>query len=400
MKILVLNCRIYSIEYEVFEMTNGARETELCNGIVDHIGFEQSILTHTTKNKTEKIVKAVLDHKKALELIDQTLLNTEYGVIKSKDDIDVIGHRIVHGGGTFTSSVIIDEDVKKEIYKDFELAPLHNPYNLKGVEAAETYFPGKPNVAVFDTSFHQTMPEVAYTYALPERLYHEYKIRKYGFHGTSHKYMSNRVAELLKKKNATMISLHLGAGSSACAIKDGKSIDTSMGFTPLEGLVMTDRPGDVDPGVIVYLLRSGWTLNEIELCLNKESGTLGISGISNEMKEIVEAADKGDEKAKLAVDVFAYRIRKYLGAYCFVLGGKVDAVSFTGRIGDNSPIIRGKILSGLEGFGIKLDNKKNEKAIGDEQEISSSDSKVKIFILPRNEKILIAREAMEVVTRK
>lgn len=397
MKILVLNCRIYSVEYEVFEMTGKSQETELCKGILGHIGFDSAILTHTAKNKTSKIVKEVLDHRKALELINATLLNPDYGVIKSKEDIDVIGHRIVHGGGTFTSAVIIDENVKKEILKDFELAPLHNPYNMKGVEAAEMYFPGKPNVAVFDTSFHHTMPAVAYIYALPERLYNEYKIRKYGFHGTSHKYMSKRVAELLKKKTATLISLHLGAGSSACAIKDGKSIDTSMGFTPLEGLVMTNRPGDVDAGVVIYLLRNGWTLNEIELCLNRESGTLGISGVSNEMKEIVEMAAKGDEKAKLAVDVFVYRIQKYLGAYYFILGGKIDAISFTGGIADNSPVLRAKIIAGLENFGIKIDGKKNENAVGREAEISKDGSSVKLFVLPRNEKILIAREAMELV---
>jgi len=244
------------------------------------------------------------------------------------------------------------------------------------------------------------MPAVAFRDAIPERLYQEYKIRKYGFHGISHKYISRTAAELLKKESANIISFHLGAGSSACAVKDGKSIDTSMGFTPLEGLVMTNRPGDLDVGVILYLLRSGWTLSEVEQCLNKESGTFGLSGISNEMKEIVEKAvlgDLGDEKAKLAVDVFVYSARKYLGAYWFLLEGNVDAVSFTGGIGGNSPVIREKILSGFKKFGLKLDSEKNNNAIGVEAEISSDNSKVKVYVLPRNEKILIARETMELV---
>ncbi|MDO8735379.1 MAG: acetate kinase [Elusimicrobiota bacterium] len=394
MKILVLNCRIYSIEYELFEMP---KETELCRGILDHIGFETAILTHSTGDKTEKIVQPVLDHQKGLELIMATISNSKYGCIKSKDEIFAIGHRVVHGGWTFTSSVLVDENVKKEIYKDFELAPMHNPYNLKGIEVAETYFPGKKNVAVFDTAFHQTMPEVAFRYALPSRLYYEYKIRRYGFHGTFHQYISERTAQLLKKDKATLISFYLGAGSSVCAISDGKSIDTSMGFTPLEGLVMTSRPGDMDVGIITYLLRSGWTLSELENCLNKESGTFGISGIGIEMKEVVEESVKGDANAKLAVDIFVYRARKYLGAYYFVLGGKIDAISFTGRIAKNSPLIREKILAGLEQFGIKIDLKRNEKTIGIEGEISATDSKVKIFVLTRNEKLLIARETMELV---
>lgn len=392
MKILVLNCRIYSIEYEVFEMP---QEKELCKGVLEHIGFDDTILTHTAVGKTEKIVQPVLDHKKGLELIISTIVRSN--CVKSKDEIDAIGHRVVHGGWTFTSSVTVDENVKKEIYKDFELAPLHNPYNLKGIEAAEAIFPGKKNIAVFDTSFHQTMPEVAFRYALPERLYNEYKIRRYGFHGISHKYVTERTAQLLNKKTPTMISFHLGAGSSICAIRNGKSVDTSMGFTPLEGLVMNDRPGDISPGVILYLLRSGWTLSELESCLNRESGTYGLSGVSTEMKAVVAAAEKGNEKARLAIDVFVYRARKYLGSYYFVLGGEIDAISFTGGIGENSPQIREKILLYLEKFGIKLNRDGNEKTVGIEGEISDSVSKVKVFVLPRNEKILIAKETMELV---
>ncbi|MFH1540580.1 MAG: acetate kinase [Elusimicrobiota bacterium] len=401
MKILVLNCRIYSIEYELFEMPTQhscePKETELCCGILEHIGFDAAILTHITGDKTEKTVQSVLDHQKGFELIMTTILNSEYNCIKSKDEIFAIGHRVVHGGWTFTSSVIVDENVKKEIYKNFELAPMHNPYNLIGIETSEVFFSGKKNVAVFDTAFHQTMPEVAFRYALPSRLYHEYKIRRYGFHGTFHQYLSEKTAQLLKKDKATLISFYLGAGSSVCAISDGKSIDISMGFTPLEGLVMTSRPGDIDAGIITYLLRSGWTLSEVENCLNKESGTYGISGISNEMKDVVEAFEKGDANAKLAIDIFVYRIRKYLGAYYFILGGKIDAISFTGKIAKNSPLIREKILTGLEQFGVKIDSIKNEKTINTEGEISTFDSKVKIFVLTRNEKLLIARETMKLV---
>jgi acetate kinase len=311
-------------------------------------------------------------------------------------DVAAVGHRVVHGG-VFTDSVIISDAVKTEIYRDFDIAPLHNPYNLRVIEAAQKIYDEVPHVAVFDTAFHSTLPETAYRYPLPERLYHEYKIRRYGFHGTFHQYLSERTAQLLKKDKATLISFYLGAGSSVCAISDGKSIDTSMGFTPLEGLVMTSRPGDMDVGIINYLLRSGWTLSELENCLNKESGTYGISGISSEMKEVVEKSVKGDENAKLAVDIFVYRARKYLGAYYFVLDGKIDAISFTGRIAKNSPLIREKILAGLEQFGIKIDSTKNEKTIGVEGEISATDSKVKIFVLTRNEKLLIARETMKLV---
>lgn len=393
MKILVLNFRMYSIDYELFDMPS---ETEIGKGFLDHIGFDDAMLTYTVKNKTEKIIKPVLNHAAGLEFIIETL---KTGCIKSTDEIDVVGHRVVHGGWSFRSSVIIDENVKKEIESDFLIAPIHNPYNLKGINAAEKFLPGKKNVAVFDTSFHQTIPEVAFRYAVPERLFQEYKIRKYGFHGISHKYIAKETAQLLKKKKVTMISFHLGAGSSVCAVKDGQSVDTSMGFTPLEGLIMTNRCGDMDCGVIIYLMKLGWTLNEIESCLNKESGTLGISGVSEEMKQVVDSAQKGSEKAKLAVDMFVYRARKYLGAYYFVLGGEIDAVSFTGGIGDNSPVIREKILAGLEKFGIKLDPEKNAKMTGVEGDISTEDSKVRILVMPRNEKIQIAKETMDVVNK-
>jgi len=392
MKILVLNFRIYSIDYEIFDMPS---EIEICKGILNHIGFDDSMLTNTFKGETTRTVKSVLNHDDGLGLIIETLKNS---CIKSENEIDAVGHRVVHGGWTFRNSVLIDANVKKEIESDFLIAPIHNPYNLKGINAAEKYLPGKKNVAVFDTSFHQTIPGVAYRYAVPERLFQEFKIRRYGFHGISHKYIAKEVALLMKKKSVNMISFHLGAGSSVCAIRDGKSVDTSMGFTPLEGLAMSNRCGDLDPGIIIYLMKLGWTLGEIESCLNKESGTFGLSGVSEEMKEVVDEALKGNERAQFAVDIYVYRARKYLGSYFFVLGGDVEAISFTGGIGDNSFYIREKILAGLEKFGIKVDLKKNKEMVGVEGEISAKDSKVKIFVMPRNEKIQIAQETMELVS--
>jgi len=396
MKILVLNCRIYSIEYELFDMPS---EKELCKGVLEHIGFEQSILTHSVNNKTERFVQPICDYKKGLDFILSTIISPEYGCIKFKDEIKAIGHRIVHGGSTFTSSVLIDENVKKEINRDFEIAPLHNPYNLQGIEEIEKILPNRKNVGVFDTSFHQTLPEVAYRYALPERLFHDYKIRRYGFHGIFHKYTAETVSEIMKDKKINIISFHLGAGSSVCAIRNGKSIDTSMGFTPLEGLVMTDRPGDMDVGIVLYLLRRGWTLTELEPCLNRESGTYGISAISSNMEGVVKEAEKGDKKSQLAIEIFVYRARKYLGAYWFALDGKVDAIGFTGGIGENSPLIREKILHGFDKFGIKIDYKKNIHSINTEREINVKGSKVKIFTLPRNAKILIARETYDLLKK-
>jgi len=266
-----------------------------------------------------------------------------------------------------------------------------------GIEAAEKLLPGKINVAVFDTSFHQTIPEKAYKYALPERIFDEYKVRKYGFHGISHKYMAERTASLMKKEKPNIISFHLGAGSSICAIREGESVDTSMGFTPLEGLVMTNRPGDIDAGVLLYLLKLGWSVEELDSCVNKESGTLGISGISDGMKEIVNNAQKGDEKARLAVDIFVYRAIKYLGAYFFALSGDVDAISFTGGIGENSYIIRESILKPCEKFGIILDTEKNKSTVGREGEISAAESKIKIFVLPKNEKVIVAKETLRLL---
>jgi len=393
MKILVLNSRIHSIEFEIFEMP---QEKQLCRGIVDRIGLETASIEYNQQH----FIRPVLDHQSGLKNILKIITDEEIGVLKSTDEIDAIGHRVVHGGEKYFGSVIITEEVKKEIYRNFELAPLHNPYNLKAIEEIEKLLPNKPQVAVFDTSFHHTIPEVAYRYPIPERLYHHYRIRKYGFHGISHRYVTERTSQLLKKpiNKINLISIHLGQGSSLCAVKNGKSIDTTMGFTPLEGVMMTTRTGSIDPGIVFFLEKMGWGVNDIEACFNRESGVFGITGISDEMLDTVNLMLKGDKKAELAVDMFVYRVREFLGAY-YILLRKVDAISFTGGIGENSDIIRKKVLDGLDFIGIKIDEKKNKKAIGIEQDITAKGSKIKIFVVPKNEKILIARDSYKLIKK-
>lgn len=401
MRILVLNCRIHSVEYELFFMPE---ERDICSGVIDKIGHEKSVISYLPNGKSEQIFhQPVLDHKQAIEKILELITHKDYGLIKDVSEIDAIGHRVVHGGEKYLKSTIITDEVKKEIYNNFELAPLHNPYDFAGIEAMEKLLQGKPQVAVFDTSFHQTLPEQAYRYAIPEKLYEQFRLRKYGFHGISHRYIVDRVSVLLKKpvSKLNIISLHLGQGSSICAIKDGKSIDVSMGFTPLEGLMMTTRSGDISPEVVFFLLKSGWSSCNIESCLNKESGILGVSGISDEVIEVVQEMKKGNLKAKLAIDMFVYRIRKYIGAYYFLLGKDISAISFTGGIGVNSDIIREAICSGLDFAGIKLDKSKNSKFTSNKEgEISKSGSKIKIFVIPRNERLLIARDTAKLIQNK
>lgn len=400
MKILVLNCRIYSVEYEIFSMRQGK---VLCRGVVEKIGLETSMLTHQLAGKeTEKTVVPVIDHQRAIELILQTLVKPAYCLINDRSEISAVGHRIVHGGEKFVSSVKIDEKVKQGIYENFELAPLHNPYNFKGIEAVEKLLPGVAQVAVFDTSFYTSLPEKVYRYAVPERLYQEFRIRRYGFHGISHRYVAEHGALILEKPldKLKIVSCHLGAGASITAIKDGMPIDTSMGFTPLEGLMMTTRCGDIDPGIIFYLQKSGWTLNVIESCLNRESGILGVSGISENMKEVISASLDGDARAKLAVEMFVYRVRKYIGAYWLILGN-IDAITFTGGIGENAPLIREKICADLDHFGIKIDEEKNKNTVdGKEGIISGRGSKTKVIVVPGDEKLLIARDVVDVLKMK
>ena len=399
MKILVLSCRVNSVEFEVFDMP---QEKELCRGVVDKVGLETAHVTYKCPGMKDTIsmIQPVLDHQRAVEAVLKIVSASKAGILKSTDEISGVGHRVVHGGEKYIESVLINGEVKKEIYQNFELAPLHNPYNFKGIEAIEKLLPGKPQVAVFDTSFHHTLPEVAYRYPLPERLYSQYRIRKYGFHGISHRYVAEHTSALLKKPltKTNLISIHLGQGSSLCAIRNGISIDTTMGFTPLEGLMMTTRSGNISPGIIFFLQKSGWSLNDLEACLNRESGALGISGVSDDMKDVVDEMNRGDKKAKLAVEMFVYRIRLYLGAYYLLLKG-IDAISLTGGIGENSDIIRKMVLDKLEHIRVKLDDKKNKKANGREAEITAAGSKIKIFVIPRNEKLLIARDAHKLVKR-
>ena len=388
MKILVLNARIYSLEYELLEMPE---EKILCSGKVSRIGAVHSIIYHKNpEGKEEKFVLTVYDHKDAIEKILTILISEK--IIKTKKDIDAVGHRVVHGGEDFKESVRINSGVRKKIHRNIELAPLHNPYNLKAINAAVKVFSKVPNVAVFDTSFYQKMPAHAYYYAVPMHLYQKYRVRRYGFHGISHQYACESAVRMLKKsiKELKIISFHIDEGCSATAIKDGAPVDTSMGFSPLSGLVMMRRCGNVDPEIVIYLSKLGWNITEIETLLNKKSGVCGISGIG-EIQEVVEFAKKGDKRANLALDVFCYSIQKYLFLYYGVLRG-ANVIIFSGDIGINVPYIREKVLKGTEFLGIKLDTVKNNKVIGTQGRIDAKGSKVKILIVPRNEGILIARE--------
>jgi acetate kinase len=327
-------------------------------------------------------------------------LSKNHGVIGDKSDIHAIGHRVVHGGETFSDSVRITDEVVKTLRENIELAPLHNPHNLRGISACEAILPGTPQVAVFDTAFHQRMPRKAYLYGIPYGLYSQYKIRRYGFHGTSHRYVANRAATFLGRKleDLKLITCHLGNGCSMAAVDGGVSLDTSMGFTPLEGLLMGTRTGDMDPSVILFIMsKEGLTLNEANTLLNKHSGLQGISGISSDMREIVTEMKGGDKRATLAFDVFAYRVKKYIGAYAAVLGG-VDAVVFTGGIGENSPEIRKASCAGLQFFGIDVDDQVNETP-EKEKNISRSGSATAVLVIPTNEELVIALDTMEIVTQ-
>jgi len=396
MKILVLNSRIYSIEYELIEMPD---EETLAQGVLEKIGMETSFLKHSPAGKDEvRIVEPVLDHIRAMELLIKVLTSPEYGVISAKEEIGAVGHRVVHGGEKITKSSLIDDSIKKEIYNHVELAPLHNPYNLKGIDACEKLFPSVPQVAVFDTSFYQNMPEYAYLYALPYHLYKQYGIRKYGFHGISHLYTAEHTAKMMKSplNKLKIISCHLGAGCSITAIRNGSAVDTTMGFSPLDGIMMSTRSGSVDPEAIIYLMKIGHTINDVLATLNRESGILGVSGISDDMEQVINNMHKKDRRAALAVDMFVYQVQKYIGAYYVVLGG-VDAISFTGGIAVNSALVRTLICKPLETIGVKLDKEKNEKCIRKEGPIHSGASAVKVFCVPRDEHLFIARETCAVL---
>lgn len=396
MKILVINCGSSSLKYQLIDMKT---EELMAKGLVERIGIEGSRIKHETIGKEKKTIETPMqDHKRALELVMESLTNEEYGAIKSLDEIDAVGHRVVHGGEDFAQSVIIDEKVLKGIEDNVEIAPLHNPPNIMGIKACQRLLPNVKQVAVFDTAFHQTMPAESYIYALPYEYYEKYKIRRFGFHGTSHKYITNRAAEMLGKdvNEVNLITCHLGNGSSICAVKNGKSIDTSMGFTPLEGLAMGTRCGDLDPAILPFLMeKENLSTDEINTLINKKSGVLGISGVSSDFRDIEAARDEGNKRAKLALDIFEKRVRGYIGSYMTELD-HVDAIVFTAGVGENSIEMRESIVNGLKSLGIKIDTERNNVR-GEDKLISADDSSIKIFVIPTNEELMIARDTKALV---
>ncbi len=393
MKVLVINTGSSSIKYQLYEMPESK---VLAKGIVERIAEETSKLTLCYDGQTYAVETKVQTHEEGMELILSTLVSKEVGVIESISAIDAVGHRVVHGGEDFTGSVVINDEVIASIEKFAGLAPLHNPHNLTGIKASQAKLPNIKQVACFDSAFHTTIPEVAYMYALPYELYEKYRIRRYGFHGTSHRYVARRAAVLMGKNkyDVNIITCHLGNGCSITAIGKGKSVDTSMGFTPLEGLVMGTRAGDFDPAILFYLSEKGYDVKSLNALCNERSGLLGISGMSNDMRNLEELARKGHTRAKLAIDIFCYRVKKYIGAYSAVLD-TVDAVVFTGGIGENSVLVRQQICTNLKQIGIELDSAANAGAKGREADISTSDSKVRIFVVPTDEECAIAYDTYE-----
>lgn len=399
MKILVLNCGSSSIKYKLYEMTT---KEVLAQGGIEKLGLPDSFLKFKMPDGSKKTIeKNMPEHTVGVQLIFDTLTNPEYGCIKSLSEIDAVGHRLVHGGEKFNTSVVITPEVIEQMKACTDLAPLHNPANLKGVAAVSAILPNVPQVGVFDTAFHQTMPAHAYMYALPYEYYTQYGVRRYGFHGTSHRYVSRRACEFLgiDYEKTKIITVHVGGGGSITAIKDGKSIDTSMGLTPVEGLVMGTRSGDVDLGAITYLMdKLGLSVADLNTIINKKSGVLGVSGVSSDMRDIEDAIAKGNERAKLALDMFEYRLLKYIGAYTAALNG-VDLIVFTGGIGENQTITREYICEGLNYLGVKYDKELNAKSRGEEIEISTPDSKVRVVVIPTDEELTIATDTMNLVTK-
>ena len=396
MKILVVNCGSSSLK---FQLIDSETEEVAASGLCERIGLDGALIYKVNGDKIKQEID-LPDHEVAIKKVLDTLLDKEIGVLTSLDEIGAIGHRMVHGGEKFSSSVIINEEIIKQIETCNDLAPLHNPANLLGVRACQEVMPGVPNVVVFDTAFHQTMPSKAYLYALPKEYYEKYGVRRYGFHGTSHSFVSKRLAELagLDINNSRMIICHIGSGASISAIKDGKSVDTSMGMTPLEGLMMGTRSGDMDPAIIEFICqKENITVQEMTTILNKKSGALGLSGLSNDYRDLVEAAQGGNQDAINALDVMVYRVIKYIGAYYMALGG-VDAIALTARVGENNLELRAKIVEGLAAIGIKLDVEANAVR-GDERKISTDDSAAQVWVVPTNEELAIARETARLVCK-
>jgi len=398
MKILVLNCGSSSIKYQLIDMTNNA--DLLAKGLLERIGMENAELSHKPKNKDKfKLTKSIPDHQTGINLILLTLKDPVHGVIKDESEIYAVGHRVAHGGENFKQSVKITDAVKKDIERCIELAPLHNPANLKGITSMEAILPKVPQVAVFDTSFHQSMEPHAYLYGIPYKYYEKYRIRRYGFHGTSHKFVAQKACDILglDYEKINIITCHLGNGASVAAIKKGKSIDTSMGFTPVEGLMMGTRCGDVDLGITLFLAeKEDLSIKDTNDLFNKKSGIIGISGVSSDMRDVEMAAEGGNERAQLALDMYDYRVKKYIGAYAAALGG-VDLIIFTGGIGENADITRYGICKDMEYMGVEFDVEKNKGLRGTDAIISKDNSKTKVMVVTTNEELVIATDTYNIV---
>ena len=398
MKIFVVNCGSSSIKYQLIDMKD---ESVIAKGLVERIGIEGSVLTHTPAGKDKvRLESAIPDHVDGIKKVLAALVDPNHGVIKSMDEIDAVGHRVVHGGEIFNESGVITDEVLKQIEDLSDMAPLHQPANVSGIRACQKLMPNTPQVAVFDTAFHQTMPPVAYMFGVKYEEYKDYGIRKYGFHGTSHKYVSGVAAQLLGKdiKDTKIITCHLGNGSSITAVDGGKSVDTSMGFTPLDGVLMGTRTGSIDPAVVPVLMqKKGLDAAGVDKYMNKECGVLGVSGVSSDFRDLEDAAAKGNERAQLALDMFCYQVKRYVGAYAAAMGG-VDAIVFTAGVGENDIHTRQQVCAGLEFLGVKLDADRNNVR-GKVTEISAADSKVKVFLIPTNEELAIAQDTLRLCSK-
>lgn len=393
MKILVINSGSSSIKYQVFEMP---QQNVICSGMVERIGLENAKVIYKSRGNTYEQVTEVPDHRTGLQKIYLQLIDEKHGVLKSADDIDAVGHRVVHGGSTFSDTVIIDEKVKDKIKELFSLAPLHNPPNYVGIEVAEKIFPHAKQIAVFDTAFHQTIPEVAYRYAIPNKFLLEDKVRLYGFHGTSHKYVTEKTVGILNKKDSKIITVHLGNGCSITAVRDGKSIDHSLGFGPMNGLIMGTRSGDIDQSVIFYLIKTlGYTVDQVNNLLQKESGMTGLTGFSD-LRDIEAEAEKGNALCSIALAMNAYRVKKYIGSYIAVMNG-LDALVFTAGIGENSDVLRGMICADMDYLGIELDESLNKIRSKEIRNIEKDGARVKIMIVPTNEELEIAQQSYKLL---
>ena len=398
-KVLVINCGSSSVKFQLINMSN---ENVLAGGIVERLGLPQSIIKFKFGDKDLTRECGALDHNSAISEIIDDITHGQFGVLSHKSEISAVGHRVVHGAEQFTESVLITDDTIRQIEACIELAPLHNPHNLKGILVCKELLPGVPQVAVFDTAFHQTMEDYVYTYALAYKYYEKYRFRRYGFHGTSHFYVANKAAEIVGKdiSKLKIITCHLGNGASIAAVKYGKSIDTSMGFTPLEGLIMGTRCGDVDPAMVLFVMEKEYLCpHECDTLMNKESGLIGISGISSDMRDLIKAYEDGNDRARLALQMYSYRIRKYIGMYAASMNG-VDIIVFTGGVGEKAVLIRSMCCTDMEYLGIDFDEEKNKNTVGTEGELTVQGSKVRVLCIPTNEELVIARDTARIIDNK